>query len=104
MCIATNELFIYDTETARDFLRAHGIDDYQHNEFAELIADEDSVLDKYEALQAEFKSYELSLDAAQNLLNEVLNLCSELKSRQRSAQGARALQSVYDLVYNSEVI
>lgn len=106
MCIVTKEAYIADGFTAREFLEGHGFTKWDIDEMTEYLTDGEleEQQDRYESLKDEFRCYELTLDAAQGVLNDVLNLCTELKERQRSAQGARALQAVYDLVYNSEAI
>lgn len=105
MCVSSRKN-IYTYYDAVDFLRALGFDDFDIREFAELLSagGADDVNYRYESLKSEFERYERALDAAQGVLNDVMGLCAELKDRQRSAQGQRALQAVYDLVYSSEAV
>lgn len=104
MCISRVDIrTAYD---ARDFLRALGFDDFDIREFGDLLnEDENEDLSyKHERLKEDFACYERALDAAQGVLNDVMSLCQELAGRQRSAQGRRALESVYKLVYESEAV
>ncbi len=104
MCISRVDIrTAYD---AHDFLRALGFDDFDIREFGELLNEDENedLAYKHEQLKEEFACYERALDAAQGVLNDVMNLCQELAERQRSAQGRRALESVYKLVYESEAV
>ena len=106
MCIANKELFIYDEYTARDFLRAHGIDDYQHKEFCELLNFDylNDIEEKYESLKYEFEGYEASLDAAQGVLNDLLILCGERIKSERTKAAKDAYRTIYDFIFKSEAI
>ena len=106
MCIVTKEAYIADQYGAREFLEGHGFTKWDVEEMADYLTggELEHQRERYDDLKQEFNCYELALDAAQGVLNDVLNLCAELKERQRSAQGQRALQAVYDLVYKSEAI
>ena len=91
MCITTTRGEWIATEyDAREFLTARGFDRYDIEEFADLIQPEgyESIADRYDDLKQEFRSYELSLDAAHGLFNEVLTLCDELARRSRTKEGS----------------
>ena len=100
------DICITDEWSAHEFLRAAGLDDHEHAELAELVMDNRMTDLEYEleCLRSEFRGYELSLDAAQGVLNDVLNLCSERMEKERTQAGKRAYRAVYDLVYNSEAM
>ena len=102
MSIITENAYIVDEYGAVRFLIESGFTRWDIEEFRGMLAGE--TLEKYESLKDEFHFYELSLDAAQGALNDVLNLCSELMDKAHTKEAHNALQSVYDLVYYSEAI
>ena len=105
MCISDlgRGLYIASEYDAREFLSAGGIVGEDQEEFLELLGGSE-LREKYEDLQEEFAVYERALDAAQGALNDVLILCMELKSRARAKEAQKAIQAVYDQVYNCEAI
>ena len=105
MCILdlSKGIYIASEYDAREFLSAGGIIGGDQEEFLELLGGGE-MRDKYEDLQEEFAVYERALDAAQGALNDVLVLCDELKSRARTQEARKLLQTVYEQVYNCEAI
>lgn len=106
MCVMTNDgRLIYDGRTAREFLEESGIDPLSFDEFLQLMRfdDLDELKYRYESLVAEFKSYELSLDTAQGLLNDLLNLCDERIGKERTQAGRNAYATIRNMLASSEV-
>lgn len=100
------DIYITDASDAREFLRAHGLDDYQLDEFATVLHSE-NFLDleyEHECIKTEFRSYETSLDATQGVLNDLVNMCSEWMDKERTQAGQRIARAVYDYIQHSEVI
>ena len=107
MCIfdLQKDIYIASGEDACEFLIAHGIAEYQIEEFANMICcdDYETLVDRYESLEGEFECYEASLDAAQGLLNEILCFCDERLERERTKAGRVAYETIKDILIKSEV-
>lgn len=97
--------FIVTPCDAAEWLESHGFNNWDIEELSSMLQTEeyDDLAYSYESLQQEFKSYEASLDAAQGLFNELLNLCDELSAKERTQAGLKAITTIKRALCSAEV-
>ena len=106
MCITTKDgAWITTGDHARDWLTAQGFDRWDIDELGGMIQPvEYADLEyDYDNLKREFRSYERSLNAAQGVLSDLLNMCLEWCEKERTQAGQRIAREVYDYIQHSEV-
>lgn len=99
------DICITTTDDARDFLRAHGLDDYQHEEFSLLMrfGDVEDIEYELDDLRDTVKQDERYQDALYMALVDALNFTDDMLRKARTKEARQLLQAVKYEIEHSEV-
>lgn len=106
MCITTKGgVWIASAYDAREWLESQGFDKWDIEELGGIIqpVEYEELESELDRGRAELKSYELSLDAAQGLFNELLSLCGDLAYKARTKEALKMVLEIKHALECSEV-